>query len=55
MFRLRTHVTGFFCGVHRAVLWFPHDAGMKMLLSRMANFFASLVATDYDGRLYSDF
>jgi len=28
---------------------------MKMLLSRMANFFASLVATDYDGRLYSDF
>jgi hypothetical protein len=55
MFLLWTRVTGFFRGVHRAVLWFEHDAGMKMLLSRVANFFASLVATDYDGRLYSDF
>jgi hypothetical protein len=32
-----------------------HDRPMKKLLTKLANFLASLIATDHDERLYSDY
>jgi hypothetical protein len=47
-------VTANYSGIHRAVVNHGHDRRMKHLLTKFANFFASLIATNHDERLYAD-